>query len=284
MHNMTRIATVSELNALRQAPTAKGSETWGLVPTMGALHQGHRSLVKRALNENDHVVVSIFVNPTQFNNPNDYKTYPRTLDADLAFLAELGQPLYIFTPNAEDVYSQPDRYDFALHPLDQYMEGAHRPGHFHGVCRIVSRLIDFVKPTRAYFGEKDYQQLLIVRKMAEQMHSPVEIVGCPIVREATGLAVSSRNALLTPEHREAAPQIYKSLRESAEYIKHHSVPETEAFITKHINAAAPLLQCEYVEIADRNTLAPETEYQPERSMAFVAVQAGQVRLIDNFKY
>lgn len=281
---MTRIATVDELIALRREASGRPAETWGLVPTMGALHQGHLSLVKQALQENDHVVVSIFVNPTQFNNPNDYKTYPRTLDADLAFLAELMQPLYIFTPEEDDIYRLPDRYEFNLHPLDQYMEGTQRPGHFQGVCRIVSRLLDLTKPTRAYFGEKDYQQLLIVRKMAEQMHSPVEIVGCPIVREASGLAVSSRNALLSPAHREAAPRIYQTLRASADYIQQHSVPETAAYIVEHINAAAPLLQCEYVEIANRHTLTPEAEYQPNCSMAFVAVHAGNVRLIDNFKY
>ena len=206
---MEIIRTVAELKAKLNAARENGSI--GLVPTMGALHAGHLSLIERARRENDTVVVSVFVNPTQFNNPNDLATYPRTEEADTAMLCEAGVD-YAFIPSVEEIYPEPDTRQFALGSVAEVMEGAMRPGHFNGVAQIVSKLFDFTRPTRAYFGEKDFQQIAVIRKMVELEGFDLEIVDCPIKREADGLAMSSRNVRLTPEQRAIAPAIHKATR------------------------------------------------------------------------
>lgn len=255
----------------------------GLVPTMGALHAGHVSLVKRAAAENDVVVVSDFVNPTQFNDPSDYKTYPRTLEADAGKLSSFHNVL-LFAPSAEEMYPKGEtEQHFDVAPLDTVMEGARRPGHFAGVMQIVSRLFSLVRPNRAYFGEKDYQQLLIVRRMAEQQGLGIEVIGCPIVREADGLATSSRNTLLTPEGRAAAPKIHHFLEASREFIKAHDVTSTVQWVTEQINAVQGL-QVEYFAITDAQTLQAVEHYTMGATMGFIAVRVGAVRLIDNVKY
>lgn len=270
---------------LHDALRARGgsAKRVGIVPTMGALHAGHISLVKTATAQCDVVVVSDFVNPTQFNDPADYTTYPRTLDSDRAKLAAFPDVL-LFAPSAEEMYpaGEPEQ-QFDVSPLDQVMEGAHRPGHFAGVLQIVSRLFNLVRPQRAFFGEKDYQQLLIVRRMAAQQGLGVEVVGCPIVRESDGLAMSSRNALLTQEGRAAAPKIHYFLEKSREFIAKQGIVDTQRWVEAQINAV-PELQVEYYTIADAQTLQPVASYEPGRSMGFIAVRVGAVRLIDNVKY
>lgn len=220
---MEIIRTVAELKAKLNAARENGSI--GLVPTMGALHAGHLSLIERARRENDTVVVSVFVNPTQFNNPNDLATYPRTEEADTAMLCEAGVD-YAFIPSVEEIYPEPDTRQFALGSVAEVMEGAMRPGHFNGVAQIVSKLFDFTRPTRAYFGEKDFQQIAVIRKMVELEGFDLEIVDCPIKREADGLAMSSRNVRLTPEQRAIAPAIHKALEGSLSWAADHSVEET----------------------------------------------------------
>ncbi|WP_290396943.1 pantoate--beta-alanine ligase, partial [uncultured Duncaniella sp.] len=221
---MEIIRTVAELKAKLNAARENGSI--GLVPTMGALHAGHLSLIERARRENDTVVVSVFVNPTQFNNPNDLATYPRTEEADTAMLCEAGVD-YAFIPSVEEIYPEPDTRQFALGSVAEVMEGAMRPGHFNGVAQIVSKLFDFTRPTRAYFGEKDFQQIAVIRKMVELEGFDLEIVDCPIKREADGLAMSSRNVRLTPEQRAIAPAIHKALEGSLSRAADHSVEETK---------------------------------------------------------
>lgn len=255
----------------------------GLVPTMGALHAGHISLVKKAVAQNDIVVVSDFVNPTQFNDPSDYMTYPRTLESDAMKLADFPSVL-LFAPTAEEMYAEGvEEQHFDLSPLDEVMEGVRRPGHFQGVVQIVSRLFSLVRPNRAYFGEKDYQQLQIVRRMAEQQGLGVEVIGCPIVREHDGLAMSSRNALLTPESRSAAPKIHYFLEKSREIIVAEGVDSAQRWVVDRLNAVEEL-QVEYYEIADAQTLQPARSYVPGKLMGFVTVRMGSVRLIDNVRY
>ena len=214
---MELIQTVHELRAKLDV-LRKAGKTIGLVPTMGALHAGHASLVKRAVAENDVVVVSDFVNPTQFNDKNDLIKYPRTLDADCKLLESCGVT-FVFAPSVEEIYPEPDTRSFSYAPLDTVMEGKFRPGHFNGVCQIVSKLFLIVEPTRAYFGEKDFQQLAIIREMVRKYPFNLQIVGCPIVRESDGLALSSRNARLSAEQRVQALQISKTLFASVEYAK-----------------------------------------------------------------
>ena len=215
---------------------------------MGALHEGHASLVRRAVAENDVVVVSDFVNPTQFNDKNDLLKYPRTLDADCELLEKEGAS-FVFAPSVEEIYPEPDTRQFDYAPLDTVMEGKYRPGHFNGVCQIVSKLFMIVEPDKAYFGEKDFQQLAIIREMVKQMNFPLEIVGCPIVREADGLALSSRNARLSEEQRRQALGISQALFCSKEYAATHSVAETQEFVEKAI-ADAEGLELEYFELVD----------------------------------
>ena len=211
-------------NAELSREMARGAGRTGLVPTMGALHEGHLSLVKKCRAECDRAVVSVFVNPTQFNDPNDLKNYPRTEEADLALLEKTGVD-YVLMPSVEDIYPQKDTRVFDLGTTDKTMEGAHRPGHFNGVAQVVSRLFDIVRPERAYFGEKDFQQIAVIREMVRRYGYPVQIIACPIVRGADGLALSSRNALLTPAHRAAAPTIYGALSENAAAARTMSVEE-----------------------------------------------------------
>ena len=279
---MKVIHTIKDLQAGLSVLKAQGKKV-GLVPTMGALHAGHASLVKRSVNENDVTVVSVFVNPTQFNDKNDLVKYPRTLEADCKLLEDCGATL-VFAPSVEEMYPEPDTRQFSYAPLDTVMEGAFRPGHFNGVCQIVSKLFDAVKPHRAYFGEKDFQQLAIIREMVRQMKFDLEIVGCPIVREEDGLALSSRNARLSSDERENALNISRTLFKSRTFAATHTVSETQKMVEDAI-AAAPGLRLEYFEIVDGNTLQKigdwnETSY----AVGCITVFCGEVRLIDNIKY
>lgn len=268
----------TELNALR-----KEGKTIGLVPTMGALHAGHASLVKRAVAENDIVVVSDFVNPTQFNDKNDLLKYPRTLDADCKLLEACGAS-FVFAPSVEEIYPEPDTRQFSYPPLDTVMEGKYRPGHFNGVCQIVSKLFLIVEPTRAYFGEKDFQQLAIIREMVRKYPFNLEIVGCPIVREADGLALSSRNARLSDVQRVQALQISKTLFASVEYAKTHTLAETKTFVETKI-AESEGLRLEYFEIVDGTSLQTvQTWDDSNYIVGCITVFCGEVRLIDNIKY
>ena len=230
---MKVVATITELKNLLDTFRKEGKSI-ALVPTMGALHDGHASLVKRSVAENDITVVSVFVNPTQFNDKNDLKNYPRTLDADCALLENVGADI-VFAPTVEEMYPEEDTRVFSFAPLDTVMEGAFRPGHFNGVAQIVSKLFYAVEPDRAYFGEKDFQQLAIIRDMVRQLALDVEIVGCPIVREQDGLAMSSRNTLLSADERERALTISRTLFKSLEYAKSNSLTKTKAFVENVIN-------------------------------------------------
>jgi pantoate--beta-alanine ligase len=249
---------------------------------MGALHAGHVSLIKRAMEENDVVVVSDFVNPTQFNNPNDFRTYPRDLLSDGKLVESIGATIF-FAPSEKEIYPTPDTRQFTFGNLDKVFEGAHRPGHFNGVGQIVSKLFELVQPTRAYFGEKDYQQMLIIKDLVRQLNLNIEIVPCPIVREADGLAMSSRNQLLDSECRREAPIIYATLNASGELLKTKPLAEVREWAIQQIEAKAPL-RVEYLEFADAETLQPIAEYRPGHTRCLTAVQAGAVRLIDNLGY
>jgi pantothenate synthetase (EC 6.3.2.1) len=250
---------------------------------MGALHEGHAALVKRCVAENDITVVSVFVNPTQFNNPDDLRLYPRTLEADCALLEKLGVDV-VFAPDVEEMYPEPDTRVFDFGMLDKVMEGRFRPGHFNGVAQIVSKLFYAVGPDRAYFGEKDFQQLAIVREMVKQLQIPVEIVAVPIVREESGLALSSRNMRLTPQQRETASEIFKTLKMSVDMISKQSVEDTEKFVVDRINNHEAL-NVEYFEIVDGNTLQRITDWNDSPYVVgCIAVFCGEVRLIDNIRY
>ena len=279
---MKLVHTIQELRAELDIQRKAGKKI-GFVPTMGALHEGHASLVRRAVAENDVVVVSDFVNPTQFNDKNDLLKYPRTLEADCELLEKEGAA-YVFAPSVEEVYPEPDTRQFCYAPLDTVMEGKYRPGHFNGVCQVVSKLFMMVEPDKAYFGEKDFQQLAIIREMVKQMNFPLEIVGCPIVREADGLALSSRNARLSEKERLQALSISKTLFQSKEYAATHTVEETQKFVEDGI-AAAEGLELEYFELVDGTTLQKistwdETNY----AVGCITVYCGEVRLIENIKY
>ncbi|GFZ39710.1 pantoate--beta-alanine ligase [Bacteroides nordii] len=279
---MKIIHTIKDLQTELSELKAQGEKV-GLVPTMGALHAGHASLVKRSVNENDVTVVSVFVNPTQFNDKNDLVKYPRTLDADCKLLESCGVT-FVFAPSVEEIYPEPDTRRFSYAPLDTVMEGAFRPGHFNGVCQIVSKLFDIVKPHCAYFGEKDFQQLAIIREMVRQMKFDLEIVGCPIVREEDGLALSSRNARLSAEERENALNISQTLFKSRTFATTHSVSETQKMVEDAI-AAAPGLRLEYFEIVDGNTLQKVGDWNDTSYVVgCITVFCGEVRLIDNIKY
>ena len=267
-----------ELDVLRKA-----GKKIGFVPTMGALHEGHASLVRRAVEENDIVVVSDFVNPTQFNDKNDLLKYPRTLEADCELLKKEGTA-FVFAPSVEEIYPEPDTRQFSYAPLDTVMEGKFRPGHFNGVCQVVSKLFMIVEPDKAYFGEKDFQQLAIIREMVKQMHFPLEIVGCPIVREEDGLALSSRNARLSEEQRQQALNISKTLFASKEYAATHSVAETQKFVEDSI-ASSEGLDLEYFELVDGTTLQKISDWnETDYVVGCITVFCGEVRLIDNIKY
>lgn len=279
---MKLVHTISELRAELDLQRQAGKKI-GLVPTMGALHEGHASLVRRAVAENEIVVVSDFVNPTQFNDKNDLLKYPRTLDADCELLEKEGAD-YVFAPSVEEIYPEPDTRQFSYAPLDTVMEGKFRPGHFNGVCQIVSKLFMIVEPDKAYFGEKDFQQLAIIREMVKQMNFPLEIVGCPIVREADGLALSSRNARLSVEERGFALNISKTLFKSQDFSASHSVAETQKFVEDSI-AASEGLRLEYFEIVDGLTLQRIENWEDtDYAVGCITVFCSEVRLIDNIKY
>lgn len=279
---MIVINKVHELEKAVEAFRIEGKSV-GLVPTMGALHEGHLSLVKRCRRENDVVVVSVFVNPTQFNNKEDLRTYPRTEEADKALLAEAGCDI-VFMPTVEEVYPEPDTRVFDLGPVAEVMEGAMRPGHFNGVAQIVSKLFMMVKPDRAYFGEKDFQQIAVIRQMVKNEGFNLQIVPCSIVREADGLAKSSRNVRLSAEARQTAPSIYRTLQESLDYAKSHTVAETQKFVTDCINSY-PGMEVEYYQIVDGITLMPVNNWNESNYIVgCVTVYCGGVRLIDNIAY
>lgn len=257
----------------------------GLVPTMGALHEGHASLVRKSVKENGITVVSVFVNPTQFNDKNDLKNYPRNLDADCRLL-ESCHADYVFAPEVEEMYPTPDTRQFEYPPVSTVMEGAHRPGHFNGVCQVVSRLFYIVRPDRAYFGEKDWQQIAVVKAMVRHLQLGVKIVECPIVRDADGLARSSRNTLLAPDERAIAPSIYKALKESIAYSKNHTLQQTHDKVVADINAVEGL-RVEYFSIVDGNTLQDVANWEDSPYVVgCITVYCGKtpIRLIDHIKY
>lgn len=277
---------INKVDELRQAVAAfrQQGKTIGLVPTMGALHEGHKSLVVRARKENDAVVVSVFLNPTQFNNQDDLRTYPRTAEADAAMLEACGVDI-AFMPTVEEIYPEPDTRVFDLGPVAQVMEGAMRPGHFNGVCQIVSKLFEFSQPTRAYFGEKDFQQIAVIRAMMRQLGFDFEVVQCPCVREDDGLAKSSRNVRLTPQVRQVAPAIYRTLKASLEFAaQNHTVAQTHDWVVATINAW-PEMEVEYFSIVDGITLQPVDNWDTsDYIVGCITVYCGDVREIDNITY
>ena len=284
---MQIITTKLELSNQMAACIRQGKSI-GFVPTMGALHAGHASLVKQACAENAVCVVSVFVNPTQFNNKEDLLKYPRNIKKDAELLADLGVD-FVFAPTPEEMYSQEEMqqefaFDFA--GLDQVMEGKMRPGHFNGVVQVVSRLFDLVQPTRAYFGEKDFQQLAIIHHMVERStladrYAGLKIVDCPIVRENSGLAMSSRNERLSEQEKQTAVTISQTLFASLQWAKSASVKEVQQRVIDTINAVDGL-EVEYYEIIDKNTLQPTDVW--DNAVGCVTVYCGPVRLIDNIRY
>lgn len=274
--------TITNSEELRRALGSRDRSGIGFVPTMGALHAGHRSLVERARRECATVVVSVFVNPTQFNDKTDLKNYPRTPEADLRLLEEVGAD-YVFMPSVEEVYPEPDTRTFDFGMIDKVMEGATRPGHFNGVAQVVSRLFDLVKPAKAYFGEKDFQQIAVIREMVRQLRIPVEIVPCPIVRGEDGLALSSRNTLLDTAHRMAAPYIYKVLKAAVEKSHQTTPDQLAAWVTAQVESN-PLLKVIYFQIVDAATMQQVRTWEESPAVqGCIAVQAGDIRLIDNIK-
>ena len=279
---MEVVRTVSSLRAALDEARAQGKSI-GLVPTMGALHAGHISLIEKARRDNDIVVVSVFVNPTQFNNPEDLRTYPRTEEADCEKMRAAGVD-FALVPAVEEMYPEEDTRVFDLGPVAEVMEGAMRPGHFNGVAQIVSKLFSIVMPEKAYFGEKDFQQIAVIRRMVELEGFDLEIVPCPIKREDDGLAMSSRNVRLTPEQRAIAPNIHKALASSVDWAKNHTVAETEKYVVDEINSF-PGMEVEYYQIVDGKTMQPiEAWEQTAEPVGCVTVYCGDVRLIDNIKY
>jgi pantoate--beta-alanine ligase len=272
----TQTELVSHLTTISNQET-----TIGFVPTMGALHDGHLSLMKEAMRSNNFVVVSIFVNPTQFNNAEDLAKYPRNLDEDLEKINTLSNQIIVFAPSVDDIYkgntvSQP----FDFEGLENQMEGKFRPGHFDGVGTIVKRLFEIVKPTHAYFGEKDFQQLQIIKKMVCKLHLPVTIIGCPILRETSGLAMSSRNERLTPQQRTDAAIIFETLQQAKEFFKTKSIQEINEFISSKFENQKDI-ELEYFEIADEATLLTcNHKNETKKYRAFIAVFVNNIRLID----
>lgn len=263
----------------------KSGKKVGLVPTMGALHEGHASLVKRSVAENGATVVSVFLNPTQFNDKSDLERYPRTLDADCALLEGCGAD-YVFAPSVEEMYPVEDKRQFEFPPVTTVMEGAHRPGHFNGVCQVVSRLFYIVRPDRAYFGEKDWQQIAVVKAMVRFLKLNVQIVECTTIREADGLAKSSRNTLLSADERAIAPRIYEALQSSREYAKTHTLAETHEYVVSTINAVDGL-EVEYFSIVDGDTLLDVANWDDSAYVVgCITVYCGKtpIRLIDHITY
>jgi len=271
--------TISETRLAIQKEISQG-KIIGFVPTMGALHEGHLTLVRKAATENDFVVVSIFVNPIQFNNPEDLAKYPRTFNIDIKKLEGTGCGL-VFAPSADEMYPEPDLTVFEFGQLDKVMEGKFRPGHFNGVAIVVKRLFEIVTPTKAYFGEKDFQQLAIIKKMVSMLQIPIEIVSCPIVREHDGLAMSSRNARLTPEERAEAPTIHKALSGIKENYSWF-IPDGVKQLVRGEIQESHFFRVEYVDVVDTGTLQPFEDWNDaEHAVVCVAAYIGSVRLIDN---
>lgn len=263
----------------------KANKKIGLVPTMGALHQGHASLVKQCVADNDITIVSVFLNPTQFNDPKDLERYPRTFEEDCNILNEVGADI-VFAPTPKEMYPTPDNRHFEFPPTSTVMEGAKRPGHFNGVCQVVSRLFYITKPHNAYFGEKDWQQICVIKQLVKYLNLDINIIECPIIREESGLAMSSRNALLTSEERAIAANIYRILKESVAKKDSLSVDELQQEVINSINAIDQL-EVEYFEIVDGNTL--ETVHSWDDSpyiVGCITVYCGAtpIRLIDHIKY
>lgn len=279
---MTVINSIKELQAVLNA-ARNDNKTIGLVPTMGALHEGHASLVRRSVSENDITVVSIFLNPTQFNDPKDLERYPRTLESDCALLDECGAQI-AFAPSVAEMYPEPDTRHFSYPPTDEVMEGARRPGHFNGVCQIVSKLFAIVDADRAYFGEKDYQQIAVIRRMVDDLGFRVQIVPCPVIREENGLARSSRNTLLAPEEKAIAPIIYQVMQCSKKLGL--SVDKTRQWVIDAINAVEGL-EVEYYSIVDGDSLADVHSWdEAESIVGCITVYCGKtpIRLIDHTRY
>lgn len=277
------------MKVLRSAPELKKwrasvweSSSLGFVPTMGALHNGHLALVQQSLRENTHTICSIFVNPTQFNNPNDLQKYPRTIENDLKLLESVGCSA-VFIPSIEDMYGSSVKSDmYELGELEQMLEGAFRPGHFQGVATIVDRLFKLVQPTRAYFGEKDFQQLLVIKKMTTQKQLPIEIIGCPIIREENGLAMSSRNTRLTPQQRNDAAVIYAFLQQIP--LGGPKISRLQENAIEFIERL-PDFKVEYLEICSVPDFSACTTLQENHNyVACIAVYCGEVRLIDNLQF
>ncbi len=292
---MELVHTISELkDAVSNA--RKANLTIGLVPTMGALHAGHASLIHRSIGENDVTVVSVFVNPTQFNDKTDLANYPRTLEADCQLIEEteseveasiaVTRTVVVFAPSVQEIYPEPDTRQFSYPPTDSVMEGARRPGHFNGVCQIVSRLFEMSDPDRAYFGEKDFQQIAVIRAMMHDQGFNFQLVPCPIVREESGLAMSSRNTVLTEKERETATAISQILFQSQELSKSLSVTEVQKHVVDALNDVEGL-EVEYFEIVDATSLLPVNNWSDaEHIQGCITVYCGQrpVRLIDNINY
>ena len=271
----TKEELIRHLDDLRQK-----QKSIGFVPTMGALHDGHISLVSRSIEDNDSTVVSIFVNPSQFNDPSDLEKYPRTPEEDLILLREKGVDM-VFMPPVNEMYPEIDGRQFNLEGLDQVMEGASREGHFNGVAQIVSKLFQLVNPHRAYFGQKDFQQMVIIRHLVDQMAMEIDIVACPIIREKDGLAMSSRNIRLGRKERKAAPFIYQTLVEASKKRAELSPPELKLWLSKHFEQQS-LMELVYFEIVDDKILKPVESWDWDvNKVGCIAVILGGVRLIDN---
>jgi pantoate--beta-alanine ligase len=292
---MQKFTTVAALREAVSKEKAQGKSV-GLVPTMGALHDGHLSLVRKALEQNDIVVVSVFVNPIQFNNKEDLAKYPRTVEADCEKLESAGATM-VLIPSVEEMYPEPVKDVYHFGPLEEVMEGPQRPGHFSGVAVVVRRLFDIVEPNRAYFGEKDYQQLAIIRNLIEQIHYPIEIVPCPIVRADDGLALSSRNMRLSPAARAIAPTIYETLQQAAEMAEYEDVDEVREWVMGTLGSFHEVNteQCpnglkfepEYFEIVNARTLQPIENWDDagdDGAVGCIAVWLDGVRLIDIVKF
>ena len=281
---MQLIHTKKDLASFLAQERAQG-KTVGLVPTMGALHQGHASLVKRSVTENDTTVVSVFLNPTQFNDPTDLEKYPRTLEADCRLLEACGAQA-VFAPSVKEMYPEPDTRHFSYPPTDSVMEGAWRPGHFNGVCQIVSKLFQAVEPDRAYFGEKDFQQIAVIRRMVADLGFKLEIVPCPVIREESGLAMSSRNTLLAADEKAIAPKIFQTMKASVALMGEKTVKEVHDFVVNEINSVEGL-EGQYYSIVDGRSLAEVSDWtESEDIVGCITVYCGKqpIRLIDHIRY
>ncbi|MBO5892661.1 MAG: pantoate--beta-alanine ligase [Alistipes sp.] len=274
--------TFYTVNELKQELSTIDRADIGFVPTMGALHAGHRSLVEKARKECKTVVVSVFVNPTQFNDKNDLRNYPRTPEADAAILEAAGAD-YVLMPSVEEIYPEPDTRQFDFGLIDKVMEGATRPGHFNGVAQVVSRLFDIVGPAKAYFGEKDFQQIAVIKAMVKQLEMDIEIVECPIIRGEDGLALSSRNTLLDEAHRAAAPHIYEVISQCADKAQELSPAQLTDWVVTEVEKN-PCLKVIYFQAVDALSMQQVTSWdESERVQGCIAVQAGEIRLIDNVR-